>query len=110
MRFLILIFLSISLQAQTTFVPALKPELKLKPTIAGNILLGELNCTSCHESQNADILNKHAPILDNISKRIKQSYIIDYLVSPQKTKAGTSMPDVLHKLPAEKQKVVTKAI
>lgn len=79
------------------------PELKLSPELAGNILLGEMNCVSCHESNKSSISTKQAPILDDLVSRLKQSYIIKYLKNPQKVKPGTSMPDVLHALPEDKK-------
>jgi mono/diheme cytochrome c family protein len=106
--FLIFALFSFSLQAQHHFIPGLK--VKVKPIISGKVLLGELNCTSCHESSSKDILHKQAPILEHTASRIKSSYIIDLLISPQKTKSGTTMPDVLHKLSADKKKEVATAI
>jgi mono/diheme cytochrome c family protein len=106
--FLIFTLFCFSLQAQHHFIPGLK--IKVKPIISGKVLLGELNCTSCHESNSKDILHKQAPILENTSSRIKRSYIIDFLTSPQKVKSGTTMPDVLHKLSEGKKKEVATAI
>ena len=84
------------------FSTANNDKLKLSPESAGKILLGEMNCTSCHES-NKNIVNKQAPNLNNLAARVRQDYIIDYLKNPQKVKPGTSMPDVLHKLPEDEK-------
>ena len=75
------------------------PKLKLSPELAGNILLGEMNCISCHESTNLNISTKQAPILDGIASRIKQDFILAYLNDPHSVKPGTSMPDILHNIP-----------
>lgn len=79
------------------------PKLKLSPELAGNILLGEMNCVSCHESDRKNLSTKQAPILDNLSSRLRQNYIIEYLKNPQKVKPGTSMPDVLHNFSKDKK-------
>ena len=103
---LITLFLVLSSHAQH-YSASNDQKLKLSPESAGNILLGEMNCTSCHESSKKDIFKKQAPALDNLFFRIKQDYISAYLKTPQKVKPGTSMPDVLHSIPdAEKDKVI----
>src|SRR5579885_1463340 len=40
----------------------------------GRLLLGELNCTSCHKTE-AALPRKQAPILDGIGSRVRRSYL-----------------------------------
>src|SRR5690606_1119037 len=64
----------------------------------GQLLLGELNCTSCHqagESWKAYVSKKQAPILDGVGSRVSVEFLQAFLADPQKTKPGTTMPDVL---------------
>lgn len=65
---------------------------------AGQLLLGELNCTSCHAASEApaqQIQKKPAPILDTLASRVKPEYLRLFLSDPQAAKPGTTMPNVL---------------
>ncbi len=70
-----------------------------KPSVeAGLLLLGELNCVSCHqpdESLKSAVNVKTAPILDSVGTRVRSGYIKSFLENPKKVKPGTTMPDVL---------------
>lgn len=77
---------------------------------AGELLLGELNCTSCHAA-NPDaalrIRRKEAPILDAVGARVRPSYLRALLADPAGTKPGTTMPHVLGRLAdAEREEVI----
>ena len=64
----------------------------------GRILLGELNCTSCHdaaEELDHGILPKAAPILDAIGGRARPEYLREFLLDPHRVKPGTTMPKFL---------------
>lgn len=61
--------------------------------LAGEVLLSELNCTACHNSQR--ISAKGGPQLDSIARRVSEQWLRDYLASPTTVKPGTTMPDVL---------------
>lgn len=66
--------------------------------MSGQLLLGELNCTSCHQadaSLASQIQRKPAPILDTVCGRVKPQYLLQFLADPQTTKPGTTMPNVL---------------
>ncbi len=75
---------------------------KLDPVTGGRLLLGELNCTSCHtvtgDSKNV-ISIKQAPILDEIGGRVRVDWLRDFIGKPHATKPGTTMPDVITSLP-----------
>ncbi len=65
----------------------------------GQLLLGELNCTSCHKTDDAELAKKSAPILDNVGSRVKRGYLRKFIADPHTTKPGTTMPNVLAGLP-----------
>jgi mono/diheme cytochrome c family protein len=61
---------------------------------AGQLLLNELNCISCHQPAEAPLAPKQAPLLDNVGTRIRPSYFKRFLADPQKVKPGSTMPHV----------------
>ena len=68
----------------------------------GQLLLGELNCTSCHPAPAAladYVQKKPAPVLDTIGTRVRPPYLMKFLADPQATKPGTTMPHVMASLP-----------
>lgn len=65
---------------------------------AGQLLLGELNCASCHQLDKAwdlHVQRKAAPILDKVGERVRPEYLRKFLADPQGTKPGTTMPHLL---------------
>lgn len=77
---------------------------------AGNLLLGELNCTSCHTADQSlaeHVQKKQAPVLDTVGTRVRPQYLLKFLMDPQKIKPGTTMPNALAGIPeAERQPIV----
>lgn len=72
------------------------------PVTGGRLLLGELNCLSCHAASNevkTVVSTKRAPILDEIGGRVRVDWLREYLAKPHSIKPGTTMPDVLAALP-----------
>ena len=72
------------------------------PVTGGRLLLGELNCLSCHSASNeikAVVSTKKAPILDEIGSRARVDWLREYLAQPHSVKPGTTMPDVIAALP-----------
>ncbi len=68
----------------------------------GEVLLGELNCTACHEAEPAPLARrqrKTAPLLGHVAARLNPDYVRAWLQDPLGTKPGTTMPDVLRRLP-----------
>jgi cytochrome c553 len=61
---------------------------------AGQLLLGELNCVSCHQAGEGTTIPKQAPVLDNVGTRIRAAYFKKYLADPQSVKPGGTMPHV----------------
>ncbi len=64
----------------------------------GRLLLGELNCTSCHDPGDAKelLIPRQAPILTKVGRRVTPQYLRAYLKEPQKVKPNTVMPHLLH--------------
>ncbi|MCH8829239.1 MAG: c-type cytochrome [Planctomycetes bacterium] len=63
----------------------------------GRLLLGELNCTSCHKADDSSakkLLPKQAPILDRIGSRVNVAYLRTFIADPQAVKPGTTMPQL----------------
>jgi cytochrome c2 len=70
----------------------------------GHLLLSTLNCLQCHLPKHPETTRdqfrategsyKAAPILDGVGTRIKRAYLREFLSDPQKTKPGTTMPNL----------------
>src|SRR5438105_1143757 len=75
---------------------------KADAAAGGQLLLGELNCTSCHRAdvaQAALFLPRQAPTLDGVGGRVKRSFLRRFLGDPHAVKPGTAMPDVFAGVP-----------
>jgi mono/diheme cytochrome c family protein len=71
----------------------------------GQLLLGELNCTSCHQSNDGSAGRKQAPILDYVASRVRPGHLRKFLRDPQGVKPGTTMPNLFAEDPEREQKV-----
>src|SRR5438128_5008454 len=71
----------------------------------GQLLLGELNCVSCHLSAEATAQRKQAPVLDNVGGRVRAGYLRQFLRDPQAAKPGTTMPALFAGDPKRDEKV-----
>src|SRR5262245_1721221 len=69
----------------------------------GQLLLGELNCVSCHQSNS--IAKKPAPILDAVGPRVRVWALRKFLADPATAKPGTTMPKVFANDPDKAAKV-----
>jgi cytochrome c2 len=80
---------------------------------AGELLLGELNCTRCHQPEGAAaqrIATTTGPALENAGDRVRPEYLRRWLAAPHDVKPGTKMPDVLAALSAEEKPKVVEAL
>ena len=77
-----------------------KPDL----VAGGRLLLGELNCTSCHAAEDV-AAKKQAPNLDGIMGRVRASYLKKYLSDPHAVKPGGTMPSLFAGDPEKDAKV-----
>lgn len=77
---------------------------------AGRLLWADLNCNSCHEAGKSGetwFEAKQAPILDAVGTRVRPEYLRSFLLDPQGTKPGTTMPNLLaHFSEAERRSAV----
>lgn len=65
--------------------------------LRGLVLLGELNCASCHDAGEKKSLidTKAAPDLSQVGSRVDSEYLRRFIANPHTVKPGTTMPDVL---------------
>ncbi len=82
---------------------------EISPLAAGELLLSELSCRACHSpTSDPNTAPKRGPRLNNAGHRLDLDWIKRFLDSPQKTKPGTTMPDMFAKWPAkEKTQAIT---
>ncbi|MCX6857445.1 MAG: c-type cytochrome, partial [Verrucomicrobia bacterium] len=81
----------------------------LPPQIQGQILIEDFNCAACHASEALQQSSKKAPRLAQVASRVNPAFIETFIRDPHGTKKGTTMPDVLAKLPeAEKASTATE--
>ncbi len=79
----------------------------------GRLLLGELNCVSCHqadENWKQTLLLKQAPRLTGIGSRVYPEFIQKFILSPHDLKPGSTMPAVLARLPEEERRAQLEPI
>ena len=79
----------------------------------GEVLLGELNCLSCHEPAtelSGRLLARAAPDLAALKERVTVEWLTAYLASPATEKPGTAMPEVLHSLEAADRDRVARSL
>ncbi|QDU93427.1 c-type cytochrome [Lignipirellula cremea] len=69
----------------------------------GRLLLTELNCTSCHAPAKGDLSPKPAPLLHQVSGRVRPEWLQAFLADPQGVKPGATMPNLFAGLPAEEK-------
>jgi mono/diheme cytochrome c family protein len=79
-------------------------------SITGELLLGELNCTACHQSASPRIDGKGAPDLSEAGSRITSQYLRAFLSDPHGIKPGTTMPDLLRDLDAQTKQADVEAL
>lgn len=83
------------------------------PLAGGQLLLGELNCTSCHaadERLQSVVLSKQAPVLDEIGARARPEWLRAFIASPHETKPGTTMPALFGGLSHEQKREQVEAL
>jgi len=79
----------------------------------GLLLLGELNCTSCHQADFATerhLILKQAPLLGEIGSRADPRFFERFIASTHTVKPGTTMPSLLAHLPPEEAAKTAQAI
>ena len=79
----------------------------------GRLLVGELNCISCHagpEAPLAPVARKLAPILNQVGGRVKVEHLRRYIAEPQLVKPGTTMPNLFAGRPKEEVEAEVDAL
>ena len=64
----------------------------------GMLLLGELNCTSCHAAEGPAAMAidaKQAPLLGEVAARANPKYLRRFILDPHGVKPGATMPNLL---------------
>jgi mono/diheme cytochrome c family protein len=76
---------------------------RLSPELEGLLLIQELNCVACHESQLAEtgVAANVAPNLNWSREQLNPRYLAEFIADPHGIKPGTNMPDVLQYLGKE---------
>ncbi len=67
--------------------------------LAGEMLLGELNCVQCHQQSDGSqsrIWSKDSPDLSAVGARVTPQYLRKFITNPHSTKPGTTMPSIFH--------------
>ncbi len=79
---------------------------KADPVRGGQLLLGELNCVSCHQpaATPSTLGRKQAPVLDGVGSRVRRGFLRKFLSDPQAVKPGTTMPHLLAGLSEEQRR------
>jgi mono/diheme cytochrome c family protein len=72
--------------------------------IGGQLLLGELNCVSCHQPE-GKAAKRQAPVLDNVATRARVGWLRRFLAEPHAVKPGGAMPDLFTGDPEKAAKV-----
>ena len=79
----------------------------------GHLLLGELNCLSCHAPSDgiaSIVQTKSAPILTSVGSRLRPEYVWKFIQDPHSVKPGTTMPALLGQLPEGERSMAATAI
>lgn len=71
----------------------------IEPHLGGQLLLAELSCAACHDSDDRLLEPKRGPQLTGSGNRVHADWMRQFLTSPSTAKPGTTMPDVLATLP-----------
>ena len=79
----------------------------------GQLLLGELNCLSCHKTSGeieGVLKPKQAPVLSEVGSRVRPDYLRQYIADPQSMKAGSTMPSLFAGVSDSQKKQQVEAI
>ncbi len=87
-----------SISVSQVLLPGLESS-ELDPELHGLVLIEEMNCVACHESEAPFATrSKKAPRLSGVGSRVNPNYLLKFIQDPHGAKPGTTMPDVLRQL------------
>ncbi len=67
----------------------------------GERLIAELNCVACHTASDETVdrlMPRTAPLLGDVGRRLKPSWIRKWIIAPHEMKPGTTMPNLFTNL------------
>jgi mono/diheme cytochrome c family protein len=79
----------------------------------GLLLLGELNCTSCHAAEGPAAMTidaKQAPLLGEVAARANPLYLKRFILDPHSAKPGATMPNLLAGVERKEAEALAEAI
>ncbi|MEZ5944729.1 MAG: c-type cytochrome [Planctomycetaceae bacterium] len=100
------VFIASSALAETPFVAGFDRfgrHDEIPGKTAGRLLLSELNCTACHKTDDPLLQPKGGPNLAGAGNRLQQEWMLRFILYPQDTKPGTTMPGILDQLYPEQR-------
>jgi mono/diheme cytochrome c family protein len=78
--------------------------------VSGRILIQQLGCVACHASDDPLLAAKAAPALEQAASRLRPDFVRSFIEAPQRWKAGTTMPDLMHGLEGEQREEAVTAL
>ncbi len=79
--------------------------------LLGEVLIGELSCVRCHQSDSPRLRMAQAPDLSRIGSRATPAFLRSYLASPHAAREGALMPDLLHsRAPSDRDRAVEELV
>ena len=86
------------------------PPGEIDSVLAGQLLIAELGCAACHETNDPQLSARQAPVLDSAGARLRDTWVFRYLLDPQAIQPGTTMPHVLASLPESQREGAARAL
>ena len=85
---------------------------ELSPKLSGLVSFRKYNCGGCHSGQSewVDDSPPNAPDLKWSARHVDADYLVKFIVDPQETKPGTSMPQLMAGWDEERRKDAAEAI
>ena len=77
---------------------------------AGRLLLSELSCTACHQTDSDILRPRRGPRLSGAGRRLNAEWMRAFILSPQTMKRGTAMPALLDSLPPQTRDSAAEAL
>jgi mono/diheme cytochrome c family protein len=66
----------------------------LEPALEGHILIEEMNCVACHQSESVSESSRKSPRLASVGSRVNPDYLQAFIAAPHQIKPGTYMPEL----------------
>lgn len=71
--------------------------------LGGRLLISQLGCAACHQTDDEQLKPKAAPLLSQVGGRVRLDHLVNFIGQPQRTKAGTTMPDLFHHVSSQQR-------